>query len=182
MSDDFYTQEELNDELHECARHGELDILKEMKADDDTNMLDFNALDAQGNSALHKAAANGHVDMLIFLKEMGTKYSRNLSGKDPLTWAIINKHLATVQYLILTYPEIDILFKPEHGLSPLSTAHDIGEPDIIEALFKHPSASALEAKNLEIDESDDDEDDDEDKDENQADNIVPPTIEESNVE
>ena len=154
------TQEEIDEELHECARHGDLDILQEMKEQDDTNMLNFNALDGQGNSALHKAAANGHIPMLTYLKEMGTEYSRNTAGRDPLTWAILNKQLEAVQWLLSNYSDhVDVLFQPEFGLSPLSTAHDMEAVDIIEALLGHPSARALENGQLEVDSSDDDEDD-----------------------
>ena len=164
--EEYMTQQEVDEELHECARHGELDLLKEMKESDDTNMLNFNVLDAAGNCVIHKAAANGHIDMLDYLKANGAKYFRNHAGLDPLIWAIRNKETAAVKWLIANYSgDIDVLFKPnEFAMSALSTAHDVGEVDIIEILFEHPSSKALDDKSLDVD-SDDDEDAEADEDE-----------------
>ena len=74
MSDDIPTQQEVDDEVHECARYGEIDTLEEMFATDDTNMININVVDEEGNCVLHKAAANGHVDMLKYLVEHKATY------------------------------------------------------------------------------------------------------------
>ena len=160
MSDEYEipTQQEVDDALFDCARFGDLDDLKEMKSTDDTNMLNFSAVDAQGSNAFHMAAANGHITMLQYLKENGTTYVKNNSGHCPLTWAIINKQTATVKWLLENFSDsIDVLFKPEHGpFSPLSQAQDVEAHDIVELLLKHHSADKLEERDLEV--SDDDED------------------------
>lgn len=143
---DIPTQQEVDEELHECARFGELDVLQEMVATDDTNMLNWNALDETGNCALHKAAANNHVEMLQYLKKMGCKYIMNQNNIGPITWAILNKHLEATVFFLDEYAEdIDVLLKPEFGLSPLSTAYDVEAPQIVEALLKHKSSAALES-------------------------------------
>lgn len=133
MSDEeVVTQEMVDEELHACARYGELDDLKAMVASDDTGMVNFNAVDAQGNSALHKAAANDHMDMLKYLVENKANYILNNNRVGPITWAIINKQLNATKYLLDTFSDqIDVLDKPDVGLSALSTAYDVDASEVI---------------------------------------------------
>ena len=98
MSEEYIpTQQEVDEELHECARYGELDTLKEMKESDDTNMLNFNACDSQGNTALHKAAANNHVDVLQYVQ--GYIY-------------LIIMYVVFIVLIIIVFSFIDTLYCP----------------------------------------------------------------------
>jgi ankyrin repeat protein len=135
MSDEEVTQEMVDQELHDCARYGELEDLKMMVDSDDTGMVNFNVVDDNGNSALHKAAANNHVEMMKYLVEHKSTYVLNSNKVGPLTWAVINKHIEAVKYLLDTFPEnIDVLEKPEVGLSVLSTAYDVEAEDVRSSL------------------------------------------------
>ena len=158
MSDDIPTQQEVDDEVHECARYGEIDTLEEMFATDDTNMININVVDEEGNCVLHKAAANGHVDMLKYLVEHKATYQLNKNNAGALTWAALNKQKDAVVYLLEAFhDEVDILLRPITGLSPLSTAYHVEAADIVDILLAHPSAAALETEYKEVF-SDDDED------------------------
>jgi ankyrin repeat protein len=52
--------EEMNREVLECARYGEADDLRELLK----NGADVNFKDDSGNTALHRAAANGELECL----------------------------------------------------------------------------------------------------------------------
>ena len=71
--------EELNLEVLECARYGEPEDLR--------NLLvagaDVNFCDDAGNTAMHKAAANGEVECLMVLKEFGGIFRLIFSQSPP---------------------------------------------------------------------------------------------------
>jgi len=126
------TQTQVDEELHACARYGELDDLRLMCEGDDTGpMVNYNHLDAAGSTALHKAAANGHVDIMKYLVSRGAKYIENNIGAGPLMWAVLNKQTEAVAYLLEQFTtQIDVLKKPETGMSLLSTAYDTDNQDV----------------------------------------------------
>ncbi len=130
--EDAPTKAEVDEELHACARFGEIDDLKVMVEGEDTKPLfDVNALDASKNSALHKAAANGHLDMLKYLVSLKADYMLNENGIGPLSWAILNKHTEVVRYLLTTFDtKIDVLAKPKVGRSILSESYDSEVPEV----------------------------------------------------
>jgi ankyrin repeat protein len=121
-----------------------MDDLRMMCEGDDTGpMVNYNVTDATGSSALHKAAANGHVDIMKYLVEHGAVFIENQAGAGPLTWAVLNKQVEAVKYLLATFSaQIDVLKKPEAGMSPLSTAYDsdcqeVRSPIFVLRVFPH---------------------------------------------
>lgn len=131
-----------NDVL-ECARYDELEdlhLLWEMVPD-----LSADLVDGDQNSALHMAAANGHVRIIEFLvKEKKAKFSRNRAGNTPLHWALENKQEGAVLALIRDVPEIDVLEQNDNKKSSVTLAIDSENATIVEAVLNHPSAKKLE--------------------------------------
>ena len=82
--------EELSSELLECARYGEIE---ELAAIIDSKEVPIDHKDIGGNTALHKACANGHVDCVAALLKGGALSTGNESGNTPLHWAAANGHL-----------------------------------------------------------------------------------------
>lgn len=131
------TKQEVLDELHACARFGEIDDLKMMVEGDDTGPLfDVNGKDDSGNTAVHKAAANGHVDMLKYLLELKADYALNDNGIGPLSWAVLNNQKDAVKFLIDNYSsKINVVAKPTLGKSIVSLAHDCEDQEVCFWLF-----------------------------------------------
>ena len=65
-----------------------------------TIFQDLNALDDSGNSALHLAAANGHISELQVLLERGAEMQENKGGNTPLHWAVENNQTAAVKLIL----------------------------------------------------------------------------------
>lgn len=105
-------------ELHECARYGELDEMKTWLEAHPT--LSVDAMDGQGATPLHKACANGHVDIVQFLLSKGAKHVQNKNGAFPLSWAILNKHVR-----LLTEGEYSCMQQIDAQLHTLSFCCDI---------------------------------------------------------
>ncbi|XP_026190900.1 uncharacterized protein LOC34620374 [Cyclospora cayetanensis] len=56
--------------------------------------------DARGNTALHYAAANGHVDLVSFLLSQGVDLEGNTSGNTALHWLVLTKQKELLQLLL----------------------------------------------------------------------------------
>ena len=57
--------------------------------------------DCYGNSPIHFAASNGHLQMLKFLTSYGTDLMiPNENGKTPLKLAEVNGHCKVVEFLV----------------------------------------------------------------------------------
>ncbi|KAI8340657.1 ankyrin repeat-containing domain protein [Chlamydoabsidia padenii] len=98
--------QELLEDLIYCARYGEFEDLKESKAAPEL----YITKDEDGNTALHMASANNHIDIVNFiieqLKTLGSEQLtgfvnvRNEQGNTPLHWAALNGHLEVVKVLV----------------------------------------------------------------------------------
>lgn len=75
---------QLGEELLEAARYGEAREVGELLAA--RAQVDY--IDAGCNSALHRACANGHKDVVLALAAAGASLLRNESGNLPLHWAV----------------------------------------------------------------------------------------------
>ena len=128
------------DELLECARYGEVPELEQLLKLG--TAVDFS--DDSGNTALHKAAANGHVGAIELLAREGAAYLPNSSGNTPLHWATQQGQLEAVKALLRLYPKVDVLAQNSFGRSASTEAFGRGEAALVEAILAHPSASALE--------------------------------------
>lgn len=141
-------------ELLECARYGELDELMALHQQG----IDLNFKDGGGNTgtlefrvitnvrviALHRACANGHVDVVKYLIKSGASFCGNESGNTPLHWAVLNKASGIVKLLLRRYDNIDVLAKNDFGKSALSEAFVAQETAVLQQLLEHKSAKQLE--------------------------------------
>ena len=131
-------QAELDLELLQCARYGETEELVQMLAAG----ASVNFADDGGNTALHKAAANGHADCVIRLVEAGATFGPNGSGNTPLHWAAQNGQLEAGKALLEAFTDtIDVLAKNSFGQGALSDSFRGGNTDLVALLLTHPSAS-----------------------------------------
>lgn len=129
--------EEVHRELLECARYGEdedlLALIQQYQAD-------VNHQDDRKNTALHKAAANGHVKCLEILHQYGAKHTKNLEGNYPIHWAAQNGQADALKFLFDHYT-VDVLEKNESGRSTLTEAFQSGKTDVIEICLSHETAA-----------------------------------------
>ena len=127
-------------ELLECARYGEDEELQQML--DKGVPVDFT--DGQGNMALHRACANGHLGIVKLLAAAGSPHVANVSGNLPLHWAVQQGHLEVTKALLQLYPNADVLAQNSFGKSVSSEAFAKGDAAIVEAVLEHKSAAKLE--------------------------------------
>eukprot|EP01038_Epipyxis_sp_PR26KG_P015858 gene15858-21491_t len=130
---------EMNSELLLCARYDELeDMLQLIQTGAEVNHQDTNS----GNSALHFAAANGHVQCIKALHKTGGKLLKNSEGNLPLHWAAQNKQLESLQCIFELYgDEVDVLVKNNLGRSILTEAFQSQNTGVIELCLSHSSAT-----------------------------------------
>jgi hypothetical protein len=156
MEEENLTLEEINQEILECARYGEVEELNDYIKN---KGADCNYQDENGNTAMHKAgsshsffslpficvcflAANGELACLVILQQYGAKYLPNRQDNTPLHWAAQNAKLEAVKFLLSKYSDsIDVLAQNSFGRSILTEAFQSQDPEIIELCLSHPTAS-----------------------------------------
>lgn len=131
-----WTKEMMDAEVIECARYGDEDDLRALLTDG----ADVNSTDEGGSTAMHMAAANGHVVCLGILKQFGAQYKQNNGGNFPIHWAVQNAQLKAFQFLCDNY-DVDVLAKNAAGRSTLTEAFTRGEASVLELCLSHPSSS-----------------------------------------
>jgi len=166
-NEEIVLTEEDHLEVLECARYGEVDDLKYLLSIG----CDVNHLDNGGSSALHKAAANGFVEILDVLHVAGARFMANHSGNTPLHFACLTGQSIAVNWLIKNYgSECNVFAKNKVGKSAFTEATSGGHEEIARMLLAHSSAepsSSLPQSSSEADNDDgfgDDVDDAEDED------------------
>ncbi|OII77548.1 hypothetical protein cand_017080 [Cryptosporidium andersoni] len=138
---------DINKEMLECARYGELEEIKALLSDSRI-LVDFE--DENGCTALHKSSANGHEEIVKELLKLGANISKqNNCGNTPLHWAVTNKKLNIIKLLLgdKRHPSkggSDVLLKNNFNRSALTEAFDIGNYEILRILLEHSSAEVLE--------------------------------------
>ncbi|KAH8582361.1 methyltransfer with N-terminal ankyrin repeats [Cryptosporidium sp. chipmunk genotype I] len=141
------TLKEISDEMTECARYGELDCMKYIL---DNYKIDVDYQDDNGNTALHKSSANGHLDIVCELLERRASINRqNNNGNSPLHWAVTNKKKEVIIKLLSDGREIeeggaDVLLKNSLNKSVLTEVFNMNDEDILKLVLEHPSADRLE--------------------------------------
>lgn len=132
------SKDEMNAEVLECARYGEDDDLRSLLQAG----ANVNHKDDGGNTAIHKASANGEVGCLKILKEFGAIYCANLQGNLPIHWAAQNAKIDALQFLIDNYgDQIDMLAQNSFGRSTLTDAFQSQNESVIELCLSHSSSS-----------------------------------------
>eukprot|EP00967_Tisochrysis_lutea_P076902 scaffold104194_cov32-Tisochrysis_lutea.AAC.4 len=107
--------------------------------------------DVGGNTALHRASANGHAAVVRLLASKGARLLSNEAGNLPLHWAVQQGDPTLVKTLLDAYPDADVLAKNEFGKS-VSTevrcmpfrAFARNIPEIVDAVLAHSSAARLD--------------------------------------
>ena len=75
-------------------------------------------LDSKGQTALHIACANGHLDIVQYLinrKECGVTVE-NVNGHTPLILSFVNKHWKMVNFLLKIAPDSDSVINELEGM------------------------------------------------------------------
>jgi hypothetical protein len=120
----------------ECARYGEdEDLYSYLKAGADVNFTDDS-----GNTCLHKASANGHVNCLKILKDFDAKHIPNQEGNFPIHWSAVNNQLLALKFLLDHYA-VDVVKQNSFGRSTLTEAFQTQNPELIEICLSHSSAT-----------------------------------------
>ena len=131
------TLDEMNAEILECARYGESDDLRALLQAG----ANVNHRDVGGNTAVHKASANGEVSCLQVLKDFGADYGANAEGNLPTHWAAQNAKVDALRFLFETYGDkVDVLAQNSFGRSSLTEAFQSQNEAVIELCLSHPSA------------------------------------------
>jgi ankyrin repeat protein len=94
------------DDLLEAARYNDIDDLRTLASDG----LSLHSRDSQGRTALHMAAANGHMTIVEYLISEGVDINAlNDENNAPLHWACLNGHVEVVKRLILAGASLSLL-------------------------------------------------------------------------
>ncbi|EPQ55269.1 ankyrin [Gloeophyllum trabeum ATCC 11539] len=124
------TDEEKEDLLLSC-RYGDLDDVKEFVNKYGQAPL-AEVRDENGNTVLHMASGNGHIELLEYLLPLvppSLLSAQNESKSTALHWACVNAHLPVVQKLVQFPggPGVDLIdIKNAAGRSPLAEAEMAG--------------------------------------------------------
>ncbi|CAI2187073.1 18297_t:CDS:2 [Funneliformis geosporum] len=144
--------EELIDEVIEYARYGELEELKTIM-----NLYPATCLESKdefGNTALHMASANGHLEIVEFIiQALGSLLERvvsmqNNSGNTPLHWSALNGHEKVVKLLIKSGADAKI--KNKSGRTPIYEAQQNNHEKIVEFLLTNVNPNKGEEREDEI--------------------------------
>jgi len=95
------------------------------------------AKDSNGNTPLHFAAANGHLEIVRLLCDHGADVeARNKWGMRPLHWAAYHGHISIVKELI-EVKNVEINARDTGGRTALSLARQLDNDDIAASLVSH---------------------------------------------
>ncbi|CCJ28454.1 unnamed protein product [Pneumocystis jirovecii] len=137
-TDDTYINK--NQDLHDisetfffAARFGDLKTIQKLPL----SLIDLFQQDENGNTALHMASANGHLNIVQFLlsqlPETNDKHKyisiQNERGNTPLHWASVNGHLEIVSELVKGGANLHI--QNDAQKTPLSDAEFHGRKNVV---------------------------------------------------
>ncbi|BAT88718.1 hypothetical protein VIGAN_05230100 [Vigna angularis var. angularis] len=114
--------------LLDAVRYNDMDDVKSLEA----NGVPLDSKDDQGRTALHMAAANGHVDIVEYLIIKGVDLNApNEEKNTPLHWACLNGHVEVVKKLILAGANVSVLNR--HERTPMDEAVSRGKLEVMDA-------------------------------------------------
>jgi predicted nicotinamide N-methyase len=133
-------ENEAKEEWLESCRFGELDIVRILLRRFPDIVRHSHPL--TGNTGLHMAAANGHVEVAKVLLYSDHGFEKNKSGNSPLHHAALNSQQKMVELLTTqSYHDIDVLDKNDFGRSALTEGFTSQNEGIIKSILEHDSAS-----------------------------------------
>ncbi|CAK4162227.1 unnamed protein product, partial [Aphanomyces euteiches] len=117
--------------LYEAAPDGRLDLIREMG-----QSVALLVKDSNGNTPLHAAARNGHVEIVMELLSRGADVNlQNKHGQTALHEAVNNRDFDVVKTLVDNGALVDIA--DSTGGTPLHEAAENGHADITTLLLEH---------------------------------------------
>lgn len=132
-------REELEEELILAARYGDKDVVYAILDNTNTDRSCYDT--ASGNTPLHMAAANGHLDIVDKLLQANAQHIKNQAGNTPLHWAAANGHDQVVNLLLQKVKGIDVLSKNQFGRSALTEGFSSQKTEVVKHLLEHDSAT-----------------------------------------
>mmetsp|Transcript_26134 Transcript_26134/g.71678 ORF Transcript_26134/g.71678 Transcript_26134/m.71678 type:complete len:464 (+) Transcript_26134:222-1613(+) len=139
------TLEEAQQEWMDSCRYGDVDIVRALAENFPSakeTLVGF-VQPGTGNTGLHMASANGHLNIVkLLVRNHGHSFSKNSSGNTPLHWAAANGQASVVGFWTSQrIVEVDVLEKNHHGRSALTEGFTSENQDVVEALLEHDSAT-----------------------------------------
>lgn len=135
------SQDEMDSIIYD-AREGDLDTLKQIFDEISPSILPLIKDDITSSTAIHTAAANGHIQVLEYLLSIIPKEdakrlvnAQNESGNTPLHWAALNGHLAVVEFLVDTF-QADVFIKNNAGHDAIFEAENNNREEIEQWFLK----------------------------------------------
>ncbi|RHZ81081.1 hypothetical protein Glove_123g42 [Diversispora epigaea] len=143
--------ENVIDDIVESARYGELEELQSIINSNPITLL-F-AKDKYGNTPLHMASANGHVEIVEFIIEKFKSLeqrddvinTQNESGNTSLHWSALNGHEKVVKLLVTNGADIKI--KNQAGKTAIYEAQQNNHEKIVEFILSNDKSTENE-KNI----------------------------------
>lgn len=146
------------DDVSYAARIGDVEELR--RALKDPKRLSLTVDEETGNTPLHMACANGHLECVKLILEdpieAASLNAKNASGNTPLHWTCLNGHRNIVEMLIQA--GADPLIENNAGLDALFEAENNGREEVIEWLLAHVDYQAASSHGEEQEEADGTED------------------------
>ena len=134
-----FEMEDCHQEIRDAARYNEIDTVRAIllcHGEDVVNDTDSRT----GNTALHMAAANGHLGVVELLLKCGADPKiANAQGNTPLHWAATNGQQSVVD-LLLKY-KVDVLQQNKAGRSALTEGFTSENTGVVQSLLEHDSAT-----------------------------------------
>jgi len=134
------TLEEAQEEWMDSCRYGEVDVVRVLA--DNYSLIEF-VHTRTGNTGLHMASANGHINVVkLLVRRYRHSFTSNSSGNTPLHWAAANGQASVVEFWTSqSIVEVDVLKKNNFGRSALTEGFSSESEDVVKALLEHDSAT-----------------------------------------
>lgn len=134
------SESEAREEWLGSCRYGELDTVRILLRKY-PSIVDHTNKDT-GNSGLHMAAANGHLEVAKLLLSFNHGFEKNLSGNTPLHFAAINSQQEIVKFFTTqSHFKIDVLDQNAFGRSALTEGFTSQNEGVIQFILEHDSAT-----------------------------------------
>ncbi|KAF6814782.1 ankyrin repeat protein [Colletotrichum plurivorum] len=101
------------------------------------------ALNSRGQTAVHDAAARGHVEALSLLKDHCKADTSDVAGNTPLHLAAMYDHGGFIKEIIRWYPGLNLNPRSNDGSTPMHSAAVNGASSAVKALMEIDSATIV---------------------------------------